>query len=893
MASRLFARRLASSAAVGMRSRSIGLARGIPTANAATFAAHDAAFRAAAACDGSVLAAGNATNASTPSLSSSKYAQFRVFPPGGAGGGPSPGGGSSGGNGSRLPAFLAITAAIGLFAATRSDHEDAGGAGNSGSVDGGASTDGSGRRRGSVMDPASRGSGAGGGVGSGASAGALRSPAVISWQEFKRDVLPTGLVARVELRGTWAYVYVRERKPSGRATAGTGNGGATLGGGTAAPAGGVVGTGGGGVAKFRFNVGSLETLERKLEAAQEDAGVEPRDFVPITLSSANAGTPSASGAFSMLGTVLAVGFLALMARSAGSIGGMGGGMGGMGGMGGGPFSRGGTAGGGPGGGGGGPGGIFSVGKAKATVLNKGDTKVSTTFADVAGLDEAKREIMEFVQYLRNPDRFTAIGAKIPRGALMHGPPGTGKTLLARATAGESGVPFLTMSGSDFMEMFVGVGPSRVRDLFAQARKLAPCIIFLDEIDAIGRKRGRGGMMGGNDERENTLNQLLVEMDGFAPNSGVVVLAGTNRVDVLDEALLRPGRFDRRIVIDPPDILGRRDIFRVHLGPLTIADPPGKEGVAKAMAARTAGMAGADIANVCNQAALLAARAGAPDVNLSHFEGAVDRVIGGLEKKNMVMSPTEKRTVAYHEAGHAVAGWLLEHSMPLLKVSIVPRGSAALGYAQYQNNERLLYSRPQLADFMAMALAGRAAEEMFFSSVTTGAADDFDKVTQMAYQGVTRWGLGDALGTLAFPSSGSGGSEEFYRPYSNRMARIIDEEVRSIVKAAYARTQKLLADNRASVVAVAERLLEREALGRDDMVELLGRRPFGGDAASFDEILAGSGKGRDGGDDGGADSKGTKDVAGGREGGAAEGKEGEERPAAAVATVSHERDASLG
>lgn len=573
------------------------------------------------------------------------------------------------------------------------------------------------------------------------------------------------------------------------------------------------------------------------------------------------------------------------------MGGMGGGMGGMGGMGGGgPLSRGGGAGGGVGGGAGGAGGIFSVGKAKATVLNKGDAKVSTTFADVAGLDEAKREIMEFVQYLQKPDRFTAIGAKIPRGALMHGPPGTGKTLLARATAGESGVPFLTMSGSDFMEMFVGVGPSRVRDLFAQARKLAPCIIFLDEIDAIGRKRGRGGMMGGNDERENTLNQLLVEMDGFAPNSGVVVLAGTNRVDVLDEALLRPGRFDRRIVIDPPDILGRRDIFRVHLAPLTIADPPGKEGVAKAMAARTAGMAGADIANVCNQAALLAARAGATDVDLSHFEGAVDRVIGGLEKKNMVMSPTEKRTVAYHEAGHAVAGWLLEHSMPLLKVSIVPRGSAALGYAQYQNNERLLYSRPQLADFMAMALAGRAAEEMFFASVTTGAADDFDKVTQMAYQGVTRWGLGDALGTLAFPSGGGGGGgEDFYRPYSNRMARTIDEEVRSIVKAAYARTQKLLADNRASVVAVAERLLEREALGREDMVELLGRRPFGGDAASFDEILAGSGRRRDG---TAADGKGTSAAAGEAEGEgrAAAGTDGKGE---AAAVVTQGRDASSG
>lgn len=500
---------------------------------------------------------------------------------------------------------------------------------------------------------------------------------------------------------------------------------------------------------------------------------------------------------------------------------------------------------------GGMGGLSNVGKANATVLNRDDNKVDIAFKDVAGLNEAKEEIMEFVQYLKKPEKYKELGAKIPKGALMFGPPGTGKTLLAKATAGEAGVPFLTMSGSDFVEMFVGVGPSRIRDLFAQARSMTPCIVFIDEIDAIGRKRGRGGVMGGNDERENTLNQLLVEMDGFASNSGVVVLAGTNRADVLDAALLRPGRFDRQISIDPPDIAGRRAIFKVHLKRLTVADPPGADEIAKAMAARTPGMAGADIANVCNEAALVAAREGKDAVALIDFEAAVDRVIGGLEKKNLVMSPEEKKTVAFHEAGHAVAGWFLKHAMPLLKVSIIPRGTAALGYAQYQPMERYLYSREALLDHMCMTLAGRASEEIFFDTVTTGASDDFSKVTRMAYQIVAEWGLGDTVGNLAFGAGGGGGEDDFYKPYSDRTALRIDEEVREIVAEAYTRTKALLEEKRDEVTRVANLLLEREAIERADMIELLGHRPgHENERSSFDAILEDAGQVDDGGGAGG-------------------------------------------
>lgn len=633
----------------------------------------------------------------------------------------------------------------------------------------------------------------------------------VSWKEFKA-ALPSGRVAKIEVvNGHMANVYYKDDISRPR---------------------------------MRFSIGSVELLERKLELAQEDLGIEPHEFVPVVF------VEETAVARIIADWVPTLAFLAAYVFIARRFGG-GGGLGGMGipraskppsqrPFGGGAPSRPGS---GPFGGmgGGAQGGIFNVGKANATVLNRDDNKVKITFKDVAGLDEAKAEIIEFVQYLRKPDKYKLLGAKIPKGALMYGPPGTGKTLLAKATAGEAGVPFLTMSGSDFMEMFVGVGPSRVRDLFAQARSMAPCIIFLDEIDAIGRKRGRGGFIGGNDERENTLNQLLVEMDGFASNSGVVVLAGTNRVDVLDQALLRPGRFDRQISIDAPDISGRRDIFNVHLGGITVADPPGKDHVAKAMSARTPGFAGADIANVCNEAALVAARANKEAVEVVDFDQAVDRVMIGLEKANRLMSPEEKRTIAHHEAGHAVAGWFLEHADPLLKVSIIPRGSAALGFAQYQVLERYLMSTEALQDQMCMTLAGRAAEELFFETVTTGASDDFSKVSRMAYKSVAEWGLGKTIRNLAFPESNDGDDgSSFYKPYSDRTARRIDEEVRDIVNNAYERSMQLLMEKKAEVKSVADLLLEKETINREDMVELLGERPFGRHRSTFDEILQDSG-----------------------------------------------------
>merc|ERR1711966_439030 len=415
---------------------------------------------------------------------------------------------------------------------------------------------------------------------------------------------------------------------------------------------------------------------------------------------------------------------------------------------------------------GGPGGIFKVGKANPTIVTKA-SDIKTSFKDVAGLSEAKAEVMELVSFLQRPDSFTDLGAKVPKGALLVGPPGTGKTLLAKAMAGESGVPFLSMSGSDFIEMFVGVGPSRVRDLFEQARKMKPCIVFIDEIDAVGRARGKGGFSGGNDERENTLNQLLVEMDGFDTLGGVIVLAGTNRADVLDPALLRPGRFDRQINVDEPDIKGRLEIFNVHLKGLKLSDSVDE--IAQRMASLTPGFSGADIANICNEAALIAARGKAKAITENHFEMAVDRVVGGLEKKNKVMSVKEKETVAYHEAGHAVVGWFLEHADPLLKVSIVPRGKAALGYAQYLPKDLSLHTKAQLNDMICMALGGRASEEIFFDSVTTGAGDDLEKVSRIAYTQGAKLGMNEKVGQVAFPE---GGGDKFYKPYSDETAKLI-------------------------------------------------------------------------------------------------------------------------
>jgi cell division protease FtsH len=469
------------------------------------------------------------------------------------------------------------------------------------------------------------------------------------------------------------------------------------------------------------------------------------------------------------------------------------------------------------GGGGGPGGIFNIGKSKATLFDKG-AKVNITFADVAGLDEAKVEVMEIVDFLKNPKKYTALGGKIPKGALLVGPPGTGKTLLAKAMAGEAQVPFFSMSGSDFVELFVGVGASRVRDLFKQAREKAPCIIFIDEIDAIGRARGKNAIMS-NDERESTLNQLLVEMDGFSGETGIIVLAATNRPDVLDTALLRPGRFDRQISIDKPDLKGREHIFKVHLKPIKIST---RVDIHK-LAEQTPGFAGADIANVCNEAALIAARKNKEHVEMEDFQDAVDRVIGGLEKKNKIISPEEKKIIAYHEAGHAICGWYLEHAYPLLKVTIVPRGVAALGYAQYTPREQYLYNTDQLIDQICMTLGGRASEEIFFGKISTGAQNDLQQITRIAYSMVTVYGMNSKVGNVSFYDPASESS--FTKPYSEETSKIIDQEVRKLIDVAYEKTKVLLIEKRDQVEKLAEALLLKEVLFQSDVENLIGKRPF--------------------------------------------------------------------
>lgn len=471
-----------------------------------------------------------------------------------------------------------------------------------------------------------------------------------------------------------------------------------------------------------------------------------------------------------------------------------------------------------GGGGGGP-NIFNIGRARATLFDK-DTKVNISFKDVAGLEEAKLEVMEVVDFLKNPKKYTNLGGKIPKGVLLVGPPGTGKTLLAKAVAGEAGVPFFSLSGSDFVEMFVGVGASRVRDLFKQAKEKAPCIIFIDEIDAIGRARGKNLVQSSNDERENTLNQLLAEMDGFGTDSGVILMAATNRPDILDSALLRPGRFDRQISVDRPDLVGREQIFNVHLKPLTKL---GSDVDASKLAAQTPGFAGAEIANVCNEAALIAARKGKESVEMIDFQDAIDRVIGGLEKKNKIISPEEKAIVAYHEAGHAVAGWFLEHADPLLKVSIVPRGVAALGYAQYLPKEQYLYRTEQLMDSMCMTLGGRVAEDIFFGKISTGAQNDLERNTKLAYSMVTIYGMSDKVGNVSFYDPT--GEYGYQKPYSEKTSELIDEEVRNILGKAYNRTKELLLAKKDQVESVAKELLTKEILFKSDLERLIGPRPY--------------------------------------------------------------------
>jgi cell division protease FtsH len=473
--------------------------------------------------------------------------------------------------------------------------------------------------------------------------------------------------------------------------------------------------------------------------------------------------------------------------------------------------------GGPGGSGGGPGGIFNIGKSKATLFDKA-SKVNINFGDVAGLDEAKVEVMEIVDFLKNPKKYTALGGKIPKGALLIGPPGTGKTLLAKAVAGEAQVPFFSLSGSDFVEMFVGVGASRVRDLFKQAREKAPCIIFIDEIDAIGRARGKNVMMS-NDERENTLNQLLVEMDGFGTDLGIIILAATNRPDVLDSALLRPGRFDRQISIDKPDLVGREAIFKVHLAPIKISSSLDIHKLAE----QTPGFAGADIANVCNEAALIAARKNKEAVDMSDFQDAIDRVIGGLEKKNKIISPEEKQIIAYHEAGHAVCGWFLEHAYPLLKVTVVPRGTAALGYAQYTPKEQYLYNTDQLMDQICMTLGGRASEEIFFGKISTGASNDLQQITRIAYSMITVYGMNDKVGNISYYDPQQ--ENTFTKPFSEETGKMIDEEVRKLIDQAYTRTLHLLTEKKTDVEKLAQELLRKEVLFKSDVEALIGKRPF--------------------------------------------------------------------
>ena len=471
-------------------------------------------------------------------------------------------------------------------------------------------------------------------------------------------------------------------------------------------------------------------------------------------------------------------------------------------------------------GGGGPGGgqIFNIGKSKATLFDNKDSKVNVTFADVAGLNEAKEEVMEVVDFLKNPKKYTALGGKIPKGVLLVGPPGTGKTLLAKAVAGEAEVPFFSISGSDFVEMFVGVGASRVRDLFKQAREKAPCIIFIDEIDAIGRARGKGAVQGGNDERENTLNQLLVEMDGFSTDKGVILMAATNRPDILDSALMRPGRFDRQIGIDRPDLKGREAIFKVHLKNIKRSETMSPYELAE----MTPGFAGAEIANVCNEAALIAARRGKAEVDMNDFNYALDRVIGGLEKKNKLIAPHEKEIIAYHEAGHAICGWYLEHASPLVKVTIVPRGMGTLGYAQYLPKEEYITRTEALLDRMCMTMGGRAAEKNIFNKISTGAQSDLDQVTRMAYSMVAIYGMNEKVGNVSFYGMQQ---DQFSKPYSDDTARLIDQECRKIIDQQYDRAQSLLEEKNKELHLLAAALLDKEVLTKADVARLIGDSPF--------------------------------------------------------------------
>ena len=534
---------------------------------------------------------------------------------------------------------------------------------------------------------------------------------------------------------------------------------------------------------YEFEVGNLELFQRKLEQA-EDKGIQFRyEFMTIE----NRWMDVILG---FLPIIIIIGvWIFLMRRMSG-------------------------------GGAGGPGGqIFNIGKSKAKLFDQ-NTEVKTTFKDVAGLEGAKEEIQEIVDFLKNPKKYTVLGGKIPKGALLVGSPGTGKTLLAKAVAGEAKVPFFSLSGSDFVEMFVGVGASRVRDLFKQAKDKSPSIIFIDEIDAIGRARGKNNFTGSNDERENTLNQLLTEMDGFGTNTNVIVLAATNRADVLDKALMRAGRFDRQIYVDLPDLNERREIFKVHLKPLKSVKTLDVEFLAK----QTPGFSGADIANVCNEAALIAARKNKKSVGKQDFLDAVDRIVGGLEKKNKIVTPEEKKTIAFHEAGHAIVSWLLEHAAPLVKVTIVPRGQS-LGAAWYLPEERMIVRTEQMLDEMCAALGGRAAEKIMFDKISTGALSDLEKVTRQARAMVSVYGLNDALGNITYYDSTGQMENSFTKPYSEKTAQVIDKEISDIIEMQYKRACDLLKKNKNKLKQLAERLLEKEVIFKDDLFNILGERPY--------------------------------------------------------------------
>ncbi|MBQ8864359.1 MAG: ATP-dependent zinc metalloprotease FtsH [Rikenellaceae bacterium] len=533
--------------------------------------------------------------------------------------------------------------------------------------------------------------------------------------------------------------------------------------------------------QFQFNIGSVDSFREDLKSAETEYG----HAVPV--SYANEGGGWGDALISFLPWLVFIGIWIFMMRSM------------------------------SGGGGGGGQGVFNVGKAKAQVFDKNNAN-RITFKDVAGLEEAKVEIMEIVDFLRTPQKYRDLGGKIPKGALLVGPPGTGKTLLAKAVAGEANVPFLSMSGSDFVEMFVGVGASRVRDLFQQAKEKAPCIVFIDEIDAIGRARGKNAGVSGTDARENTLNQLLTEMDGFASNAGVIVLAATNRVDILDKALTRAGRFDRQIEVGRPDVVERRQIFDVHLRNIKTDSDLDREFLAK----QTPGFSGADIANVCNETALIAARHDKKTVGKDDFMAAVDRIIGGLEKRNKIITPEEKRKIAFHEAGHATVSWLLEEASPLIKVTIIPRGKA-LGAAWYLPEERQLTTRAQMMDEMASLLGGRVSEALNFGEVSTGALNDLERATKMAYSMVAYYGMGSQTGNISFYDSTGQSDFAMTKPYSERTAEKIDAEAKALLEQAYAMAEKVLTENNEGLTRLAERLLEKEVVFTDDLVDIFGKR----------------------------------------------------------------------